>query len=400
MADSDLETPDGLPRSPHAMTVDRVIAVLAGVSLLFVFLLPSQSGASFSTYMLALLMLAAGRERWGVSGRSRMLAGFVVALLIYLSSSVWWSADLSARGALSIYSRCVLILAFVVALSTSLRRVKGCARWLGRALAVGGGFAALAALINLHLHPTFDGRLVGLGQLRSVVIAALAFDAALLFALHVAIGDSARWRVVAGLCVAVLLAAIAATGSRSGYLGAAVGVWILLLPNHWTPRQKYGWLAWPLMIGATIGVVALVRPEYLATLFPRGDSFRLEIWSGEWQRLLARGPLFGLGILTRDAITVDGLEFAHPHSLYLASALQGGLVGLLLLLGVLMCTAWHLLRNADQRVARLGLALLAGGMSVYAFDGWELIDKVSVSWLVLWVPVAIAVTVEMSEPES
>ena len=29
-------------------------------------------------------------------------------------------------------------------------------------------------------------------------------------------------------------------------------------------------------------------------------------------------------------------------------------------------------------------------MSAYLFDGWELIDKVSLSWLLLWVPVAIA----------
>ncbi len=44
-------------------------------------------------------------------------------------------------------------------------------------------------------------------------------------------------------------------------------------------------------------------------------------------------------------------------------------------------------------VARLGLALLAAGMSAYLFDGWELIDKVGLSWLLLWVPVAIAMAV-------
>ncbi len=321
----------------------------------------------------------------------------MIALLIYFSSSVWWSTSPSLRGALSIYSRCALILAFVVALSSALWRVTDFAQWLCRALAACGGVAALVALIHFQLHPTFDDRLGGLGQLRNSVVAALSFDAAMLFAVHVVIVDSTRWRVAAGACAAMLAFAIAATGSRSGYLGGVVGVWMLLLPSRSTRRQTLAWLAWPLSGAALIGAVAFVRPELLSTLFPRGDSFRLEIWSGEWQRLFAHGPLFGLGILTRDDIAIGGVEFSHPHSLYLASALQGGLVGLLLLLGLLTCAVWHLLRNARRHVSRLGLALLATGMSAYAFDGWELIDKVSVSWLVLWVPVAVAATVPQVE---
>ncbi len=60
-----------------------------------------------------------------------------------------------------------------------------------------GGIAALAALIDFHLHPTWDGRLAGLGQLRNSVIAALAFDAGLMLAhCSVALATAMRrWRV-------------------------------------------------------------------------------------------------------------------------------------------------------------------------------------------------------------
>ena len=144
----------------------------------------------------------------------------------------------------------------------------------------------------------------------------------------------------------------------------------------------------------------MLQPTWIETLFPRGDSFRLEIWGAEWQRLIENGPWFGLGVLVPDDVVLQGEVFVHPHSLYLASALQGGLVGLLLLLGVLFYTGLNLYRARRQDGAPLGLALLATGMTAYLLDGWELIDKVSVSWLLLWTPVAIAVGVRSKNAES
>ena len=125
-------------------------------------------------------------------------------------------------------------------------------------------------------------------------------------------------------------------------------------------------------------------------MLPRGDSFRVAIWNAEWQRFAAGNPWFGLGTLTSDRVVIDGLTFAHPHNLYLASALQGGLVGLVTLLTVLGCTVWKLVVCGGTREGRLGLSLLVSGATAYLFDGWELIDKVSLSWLVIWLPVSIA----------
>ncbi|HTK98792.1 MAG TPA: O-antigen ligase family protein [Pseudomonadales bacterium] len=376
-------------------TLDRVVGLLVALSLFSVFLMPSQSGASFPTYVVAVLALVAGADRWRPFLESRLLGALFVALLLYFSSSVWWSTEHPMRSALSVYSRCLLIVTFVGALSSSLARIPNLMQWLSRGLAVSGGIAAVAALINLRLHPTWDGRLTGLGQLDNSVVAALAFDGGMLFALSCAIAEVTWWRAIGTVGVAVISLAVYATGSRNGYLAGAVGIWILIVTNlRPASPARLLWLAAPLLAAATLGIaVFVVRPEWQGALLPRGDSFRLEIWNIEWQRLVENGPWFGLGILTRDDVALEGHTFLHSHSLYLSSALQGGLVGLLLLLSLLSCAGWRLLQAAHRPEAKLGAALLATGMSAYLFDGWELIDKVGLSWLLLWVPVAIAMVV-------
>ena len=216
------------------MTADRVIALLTGISLLSVFLLPSQSGASFSTYLLALMVLVAGTARWREFGRSQVLAGLLIGFLVYFSSSVWWSSESTMRGAFSVYSRCVLILTFIIALSSSLTRIPDFAQWLARGVAIGAGVAAGAALIEFHLHPTWDGRLIGLGQLRNSVIAALSFGAGLLFASSTMIRDSATWRMIGGLC-AVLLALARREWEAIARVGfTCLAAAMLITPGIWS----------------------------------------------------------------------------------------------------------------------------------------------------------------------
>ena len=347
----------------QATTLDRIAGVLVGLSLCGVFLLPSQSGASFPTYLLALLALVAGTDQWRAFVESRLLAVLLVSLLIYFSSSVWWSTEPQLRSALSVYSRCLLIVTFVGALSTSLTRVPNLMEWLSRGLAVSGGVAAVAALIDLRLHPTWDGRLSGLGQLDNSVVAALTFDGGMLFALSCAITEVKWWRAIGTVSVALMSVAVCATGSRNGYLAGAVGVWVLIV-THLRPPLRLVWLAAPAVGAATIGIAMFVaHPEWRETLLPRGDSFRLEIWNAEWRRLVENGPWFGLGILTRDDVVLEGNSFLHSHSLYLSSALQGGLVGLLLLLGLLSSAGWKLLQAAQLPESRLG-----GGLAGHRYE--------------------------------
>ena len=60
------------PRTTQDATAfDRVVALLTGLSLLCVFLMPSQSGASFPTYLVALLVLLGRTPGDGASSSKR-----------------------------------------------------------------------------------------------------------------------------------------------------------------------------------------------------------------------------------------------------------------------------------------------------------------------------------------
>jgi len=381
-------------RPMEPVTIDRIVAALVIAALASVYVLPSQSAASFPTYLLPIAVVA--RYAIGPLPTARMtpVAIVVVLLLAYFSSSVWWSSEFTWRGAFSTYSRCVLIAGFCLGVALSARTSDAALTWLARVVTVGAALAAGAALIDLRLHPTWDGRLAGLGQLHNSVVAALTFVAALLVALDVALNDAKAWRIGAVFAFVAIAWAIAATGSRNGYVSAAVGLWVALsMALRPTGARLALWLAAPLLVAIAGIAFVVLEPGGLAQLFPRGDSFRGAIWGAEWQRYVDGNPWFGLGTLTSDRVVVDGRAFAHPHSLYLASALQGGLVGLVLLLSVLGCTVWELVGRLDRRSARLGLSLVAAGAVGYLFDGWELIDKVSVSWLVIWLPAGIACVV-------
>jgi O-antigen ligase len=127
-------------------------------------------------------------------------------------------------------------------------------------------------------------------------------------------------------------------------------------------------------------------------LLPRGSSFRLDIWSATWQNIIsANGLLTGRGILTNDDIVLGELILSHPHNLYLALVHQGGVVGLVLYLGVLVSAAHTLLINFEHSDAKLGIAILAIAVLAHTLDGHELVDKVSDSWFLVWMPVGLAV---------
>ncbi|MCZ6658234.1 MAG: hypothetical protein O7C67_13135, partial [Gammaproteobacteria bacterium] len=84
--------------------VNAVLIVLCFVSVLA---LSSQSGASYATYFLALAMLFTVRQ-WNDVFSVRLLWG-IVALLLYLALTSFWSTPFDSGEALSIFARAVLV---------------------------------------------------------------------------------------------------------------------------------------------------------------------------------------------------------------------------------------------------------------------------------------------------
>ena len=105
---------------------------------------------------------------------SQRLFWLILALVSYLVLTAFWSDPFTWRGLLTIVSRALLVVLFVVAFAECQLRGQ-VQRWLGRTMAVVGSGATLAAIIVFFVTDPEDGRLNGLGQLDTHVIAALVY---------------------------------------------------------------------------------------------------------------------------------------------------------------------------------------------------------------------------------
>ncbi len=366
--------------------INSVLIVLCFASVLA---LSSQSAASYSSYILALSMIASFR-RWNDVFRLRLF-WLMLILLAYLSLSVFWSQPFSWRSVLGIFSRSLLVLTFVVALAEC--QLRGdVQRWLGRVLAIVGTGSAVAAIVFYLLEPPVGGRLSGLGQLDNPVVVGLVLGAVLVMLGHMLMtDDDLRWRWIACIGSISVCYAIYLSGSRNATVSSILGVMVVIFSTRIRDPQRFAAAAVTLLTVAGSIFAALAVSEVGGeVLFPRGDSFRLDIWARVFERVMAEGPIFGLGISTPDMVPVGERTFSHPHNMYLAVLFQGGIVASFLFVALVIgCTA-SLFSAYNTKSAKLGLGLLTMAMSSYFLDGHELIDKVGETWFLFWLPVGIA----------
>ncbi|MCR9276602.1 MAG: O-antigen ligase family protein [Pseudomonadaceae bacterium] len=363
--------------------------VLIVVCLVSVLLLSSQSAASYGTYILALSMLF-GFSAWKDVFQVR-LCWLIVALIGYLSLSSFWSEPFEFREFVSVATRGLLTFLFVVALAECQLRGQ-LQRWLGRAFAVVGFVAVVAAIVVFFVEAPQDGRLNGLGQLDNHVVAALVWAVLIVFALHLILREpSGSWKLLGWLSLCAYVFAVVLSDSRTAWIAALLGSVTYVLASFLNSAQRFTQLV--VAVGVLVFVLvclAAIVPGLADLLFPRGWSFRPEIWQASLEKIGSSGWLFGLGVLTSDDFPIDGIVFAHSHNMYLSVLYQGGIVGLGLFLLVLFVTASTFLRFFVDQDSKLGLSILTVAASAYLLDGHELIDKVGDTWFLVWMPVGLA----------
>lgn len=372
--------------------INSLLIVLCFASVL---LLESQSAASYPSYLLALsVMLTVGQ--WN-DVRSVPFFWCIASVIGYLLFTCFWSQPSIWRETVGMLARGVLVASFVVAMAECHSRGY-VQQWLGRALAVVGALAAAGALLAYLVDPPRHGRLAGLGQLDNAVVAGLVFGAVLILLLDMMIVDrSRRWVWIAGLGSIIVMADIWLSGSRSAWFSTAIGVFVLLAAWRIDDRDRF--LTMMIMLSVIVAsfVVALLSSGWgVEFLLPRGDSFRVDIWSVVLSDVFDGHALFGKGILTPDQVSVGQKVFQHPHNMYIAILFQGGAVGLILFFALIAWTVRELLAGYGERAAKLGLGLLAMALSSYLLDGHELIDKVGETWFLFWLPVSIGLALAWS----
>jgi putative inorganic carbon (HCO3(-)) transporter len=198
------------------------------------------------------------------------------------------------------------------------------------------------------------------------------------------------------------------TQSRGGWISGLAGLIVLVFLWAWLklPRK---WVVLVLLAFTTIGIIGLVTigPQTILNIWldPPNDSiigrlnslgFRQEVW--RWAVTSIRDFPFtgtGLGSFRRVVMRLYPIDIpptydiAHAHNIFLQTALDIGLPGLvayiamLLLLGLLSWQVAH--RNENLRPFALGLLAGLGAFHVYGLnDALALGSKTAVLfWLAL-----------------
>jgi len=150
------------------------------------------------------------------------------------------------------------------------------------------------------------------------------------------------------------------TKSRSAWLGASVGLGILLIRRTRlaAAKQVFRWLVGGTLIaGLAVGIVAATggidKEVILESL--RSLQFRSLYWAGT-AKLLQAQPLTGAGpgnfrqVYLQHKLDETSEEIRDPHNFVLDAWSSSGLIGLAGLLLIIGCTGWQLMHHAKTGV--------------------------------------------------
>ena len=248
-----------------------------------------------------------------------------------------------------------------------------------------GFWSLVGAVVTPPLRPWFEG--LTLGNPSAVMTVAVLFLSPAVA--HLGLGSAAR-RIAVGLLIALVLLVTLLSGSRAGWLGLAIGVaittvtWLLLEENRALVRRLAGQRRIRVVLGAAAIVAVpsalVLGPGILFRVGAGGESARATYFSAAI-RMFESAPVSGVGpggwaanrILETRAGEID-YYIPHAHSLYLQTAAEFGLVGIVAGLVAVGCVLWLIaggIRDVDPARRRFGWAAL---FSLAYFGAHQLLD--------------------------
>lgn len=324
---------------------------------------------------------------WDMIKSYRCIWGICAAFLLYMSFSVTWSyTDHTARY----FEKGKLGLFIIIALiSTSYithkfpQLVKTTALSFLTAALISGTILLISYAIALPDMPRLM-RLHGMGRADNPVQAALLYGLAIIILSHEKTLSALPilHRIALGT---IPLTVMALTQSRGPFLALLLTLSALIVINA---RRKFLTLA-----VITIGMLAVSTASYTlckeTSLVERQSGGRIAIWSTAITQIKDH-PIIGYGLANKTKYSYQKPngqteEVGHPHSLYLSTLIQGGIIGLVTFLVLMAMSAkYALLQNNNIWIA--GWILMGAGLGMVDFGGY--IINISTEWLVFWWPAA------------
>ena len=228
-------------------------------------------------------------------------------------------------------------------------------------------------------------------------------------------------RLALGLAALWTIAILILTQSRGGWVGALAGLFILLIlwavvlpPSTYRARM---WAGVGIMAVVGLGAVLWIGPAELRDLWLNPPSetavgslvtlnYRKEIWP--WAvRAVADFPFTGVGLGAFRQVVfrlypipfTPGQDIAHAHNIFLQTALDVGLPGLVAYGALLMVAAvagWRVARR-DVGLRAAGLGVLAGLAAVHVFGLADALALGSKPGIVFWLALGVLAAMNREE---
>ncbi|MHC1479940.1 O-antigen ligase family protein [Frateuria aurantia] len=262
--------------------------------------------------------------------------------------------------------------------------------------ATGVAFAALVAMLAFPFRDVvWEGshRLVAFGTWDNPNLAGMGAGAAELW-LWLLPAPTRRHRLMRALAGVLLLVFVLWTFSRGTWLALAMALLAMALLRGPARRSARGLAALAIMLPVALWIG-------WHQLIARGWSYRPQIFSQAIQHI-EQAPWLGIGTLSRYHIVVGAQQWEHSHNVWTHLAITLGLPGLALWAGLWLWTGLTAWRWRQLREGRFVAVLWVYGSVTTLLDAPRLFIQPDVEWMLLWLPVALALGLQLrarsSEP--
>lgn len=306
------------------------------------------------------------------------------ALVGWLCASLAWGKPIPAKDLHNTLRVGLLTVLFFsasfMAFYTRQNYDKTFALWVGLAASVG---TVLSMQSFYSIYPFPGTRLESIGTdghpIRSATFYGVIF-LCVWFNLFID-AKNQRERLIGLTLLAFIGTFILFTQSRGPMLGLGVIVFLgAVCKRQW-------WLALA-MLAIPLAYLAITYHDP-HSFVARGDSYRFEIWQAGIKRALQH-PWFGYGLMPEQHFRMhDGMYIVHPHNIFIANQLYGGIVAsslLFILLALCLYNAWLYFRRSGNFLL-LGLVFFIAVSGT--FDYSTLIRSTNIEWMFFWMPVGM-----------
>ncbi|RHI01061.1 O-antigen ligase domain-containing protein [Enterobacter cloacae] len=190
--------------------------------------------------------------------------------------------------------------------------------------------------------------------------------------------------------VPLLLVCLILTQSRGPFLSMIVAAIVAFLCK---PKWNFKLLAGSLIVLLAIGSILYFSGFFdifikRAEESSRAGSVRFGIWQHAFE-VAKQKMIFGWGFNKElEFINGYGQPVTTTHSLYLATFLKGGVVGLLLLLSMILFAGRQCLRHLAAN-HKAEIAVIVFALMFYVTQGMFVISNPREYWVLFWLPLAI-----------